>query len=54
MLGALIAALIAAVLWWVVATLPPKNFPPGPRFPLPVVGDALKIGKNLVKGTELS
>ena len=30
----------------------PKNFPPGPRKPLPLIGDAYLLGGNLYKGFE--
>ncbi len=30
----------------------PKNFPPGPRLPLPIFGDALAIGRELPPGLE--
>ena len=29
----------------------PKNFPPGPRFPLPLIGDSYVMGTDLTKGT---
>ena len=29
----------------------PKNFPPGPRFPLPFIGDGYVMGQDLTKGT---
>ncbi len=56
MLAALLVAivLVALALHWVsVTTRPPcKDFPPGPRFPLPVVGDAISLGKNIIAGFE--
>ncbi len=54
MLAALLAiVLVALALHWVwVTTRPPKDFPPCPRFPLPVVGDALSLGKNIIAGFE--
>ncbi len=51
MLHLAIVILLILVLWWfLVATKHPKDFPPGPRMPLPLVGDALAIGKNLPEG----
>ena len=38
--------------WWYKKKvwLYPANFPPGPRFPLPVVGDAIALGQDVAVG----
>ena len=43
--------LILAITWW-LSVRHPKNFPPGPRLPLPVLGDALSLKGNVVTGAE--
>ena len=46
----LITVVIFWIYWFLVATRHPKNFPPGPRFALPLIGDSLAIGNNLNEG----
>ncbi len=36
--------------YWKKVWIYPRNFPPGPRFPLPIVGDALSLGMDLSVG----
>lgn len=43
--------LILAIYWW-LSVKHPKKFPPGPRLPLPGIGDALSLRGNVVTGTE--
>ena len=50
MITALIALVVGLATYWFMSTRHPKNFPPGPRFPLPFVGDSYVIG-NVDIGT---
>jgi len=45
-------AILAALLFfiWKKAFPYPKNFPPGPRFPLPIAGDGYVLGKHVTSG----
>ena len=38
------------IFWYIKSRGHPKNFPPGPRLPLPILGDSYKLGKNLNSG----
>ncbi len=38
--------------WFLVATRLPKDFPPGPRFTLPVLGNALQLGWRMQTGID--
>lgn len=38
-----------ALYWW-LSTKHPKSFPPGPRFPLPFLGDALAFRGDVFEG----
>ena len=46
----LIIIAILGLIWYIKSWLHPRNFPPGPRFPLPVIGDIYVIGTDFVKG----
>ena len=51
MLGSLIVFLAILIgLWYWKSWRHPKDFPPGPRLPIPVVGDAYVLGNDLAKG----
>ena len=39
-----------ALVWYVKSSQHPKNFPPGPRFPLPLIGDAYHFGSDISGG----
>ena len=41
------------IIWYVNSCLHPKHFPPGPRAPLPVIGDVYRLGSDIAKGLEL-
>ena len=41
---------ILLIFWYIKSRQHPTNFPPGPRFPLPIIGDAHTIGKDFSKG----
>ena len=43
---------ILVIYWFLIATRHPKNFPPGPRWSLPVLGNALDIGTDMGVGFE--
>ena len=45
-----IVSVIAFVAYWRSVTRMPDSFPPGPKFPLPVVGDAYMLGGNVIEG----
>ena len=38
------------IIWYVKSRIHPKNFPPGPRRPIPVFGDAYVMKGDLVIG----
>ncbi len=52
MLGPLLVTISFLVSWWWIKKDKryPKNFPPGPRLPLPVIGDGWCLGKDTYKG----
>ena len=51
MLSFLIACLVVAgCLYWRRSTQHPEGFPPGPNFPIPILGDMLSFKGNLVDG----
>jgi hypothetical protein len=54
MLDILIISLVVLFLWWYKKTIwiYPDNFPPGPRLPLPVFGDAWRFGKEIPTALE--
>ena len=39
-----------ALVWYIKSSQHPKNFPPGPRFPLPLIGDAYHFGSDISGG----
>jgi hypothetical protein len=41
---------IFGLIWWITLRRHPKGFPPGPRLPLPIFGDAYVLGSDLVVG----
>ncbi len=50
MLDLLILLFAVWCVWWYKVTRLPENFPPGPRFPLPVVGSLYALGSDMYKG----
>ena len=51
MLGSLIVFLAILIgFWYWKSCRHPKGFPPGPRRPIPVFGDAYVLGNDLAKG----
>ena len=38
---------VFVIVWGLISTKHPRNFPPGPRAPLPFVGDSYVLGKKL-------
>ncbi|XP_059087176.1 cytochrome P450 2C15-like [Tigriopus californicus] len=51
MIGSIIVALFVwSVFWWFKHYSHPKNFPPSPRVPWPLLGDILLLGENIVSG----
>ncbi len=51
MTGPLFVTIIVFVFWWWITKDKryPKNFPPGPRLPLPLLGDAWCLGGDMYK-----
>ncbi len=48
-----ISAAVAGGLWlycWSASRRHPPDFPPGPRLPLPLIGDAYVLGKDVTSG----
>ena len=48
----IIFAVILFLAWWLRSTRHPKDFPPGPRFPLPFLGDFLALKGDVFEGPE--
>ena len=46
----LLVLIILGLIWYIKSSQHPKNFPPGPRFPLPLVGDAYQFGNDISGG----
>ncbi len=46
----LVLVLSGLSLWWFRSKRLPPDFPPGPRFPLPLVGDAFALGRDVTQG----
>lgn len=46
----ILALAIGFAIYWYFSTKHPSKFPPGPRFPLPIVGDAYVLGEDVVEG----
>ena len=47
----LFAITLFGIYWW-ISTRHPKDFPPGPRFPLPFLGDSLAFKGDIFVGPE--
>ena len=41
---------ILSSIWYIKSWFHPKDFPPGPRFPFPIIGDLYLVGSDFVKG----
>jgi cytochrome P450 len=54
MIDILNISLVVLFLWWYKKKvwIYPNNFPPGPRCPIPVLGDAWRFGKELPPALE--
>ena len=51
MSGAIIAIIFVLILFWYITSWRhPKFFPPGPRLPIPLIGDAYLLGKDVSEG----
>ena len=46
----LLTSLIVFIQWYIKSKRHPIDFPPGPRLPLPIIGDAYKLGKDMTAG----
>ncbi len=49
-----VITLLTLSVWWYrkKVWIYPDNFPPGPRAPLPILGDALSLGKDIPVGVD--
>ena len=45
-----LGAFVALCVLWFLSKRHPPNFPPGPRLPLPLIGDAYVLGKDVTQG----
>ena len=51
MSGPIIAIIFVLILFWYITSWRhPKYFPPGPRLPFPLIGDAYLLGKDVSEG----
>ena len=50
MLTILLCCVFCLSLWFYITSRLPSSFPPGPRFPLPFIGDTIYLGSNIVTG----
>nr|AIL94129.1 cytochrome P450 CYP3032B1 [Tigriopus japonicus] len=48
----LLLFLAVLIWWWTFKFLHPRGFPPGPRLSLPLLGDSLTLGSNIVDGLD--
>ena len=46
-------AIILGVCYWKFSHRHPKKFPPGPRYPVPLFGDAYVLGSDLNEGFKI-
>ena len=46
-------AIILGVCYWKFRHRHPKKFPPGPRYPIPLFGDAYVLGSDLNEGFKI-
>ena len=46
----LIALFVIWLVWFIKSSILPEKFPPGPRFPLPLMGDAYRLGEKMGAG----
>ena len=46
----IIIILILLFVWYIISFRHPKYFPPGPKLPLPLIGDAYLLGKDFSSG----
>ena len=46
----IVFVIIFSIVWFIKTCQHPEDFPPGPRLPLPFMGDSYTLGKNLDVG----
>ena len=46
----IIIILVLLFVWYIISFRHPKYFPPGPKLPLPLIGDAYLLGKDFSSG----
>ena len=46
----LVFTTIILIIWLIKSSSHPKHYPPGPRLPLPIIGDAYMIGSDFASG----
>ena len=42
--------LVLAIVWYIKSWMHPKDFPPGPRLPIPLLGDGYVLGTKINDG----